>query len=52
VAPLAVFAHLQAVWIILLVFHGGVVAPLTHTAGEGDYVFHSCLFGWAEKKKA
>jgi hypothetical protein len=51
-APLAVLAHLESFWIVLLVFHGGVVASLTHTAGEGDYVFHSCLLGWAEKKKA
>jgi hypothetical protein len=52
VTPLAVFAHLDPVWIVLLVLHGGVVAPLTHAAGEGDDVFHGCLFGWAEKKKA
>jgi hypothetical protein len=51
-APLAVFAQLDPLWIVLLVFHGGVVAPLTHSAGEGDYVFHSWLFGGAEKKKA
>jgi hypothetical protein len=52
VAPLAVFAHLDPVWIVLLVLHGGVIAPLTHAAREGDYVFHSWLFGGAEKKKA
>jgi hypothetical protein len=52
VAPLAVFAHLDPVWIILLVLHGGVIAPLTYAAREGDYVFHSWLFGGAEKKKA
>jgi hypothetical protein len=52
-APLAVFAQLDPVRVVLLVLHGGVVAPLTHSAGEGDYVFHSWLFWWgAEKKKA
>jgi hypothetical protein len=52
VAPPAIFAQLDPLWIVLLVFHGGVIAPLTHSAGEGDYVFHSWLFGGAEKKKA
>jgi hypothetical protein len=52
VAPLAVFAHLDPVRIVLLVFYGGVVAPLTHAACEGDDVFHGWLFGGAEKKKA
>jgi hypothetical protein len=52
VAPLAVFAQLDPVRIVLLVLHGGVVAPFTHSAGEGDDVFHSWLFGGAEKKKA
>jgi hypothetical protein len=52
VAPLAVFAHHDPVRIVLLVFHGGVVAPLTHAAREGDDVFHGWLFGGGEKKKA
>jgi hypothetical protein len=51
-APTAVFAHLEPIRIVLLVFHGGVVAPLTHAACEGNDVFHSSLFGGAEKKKA
>jgi hypothetical protein len=52
VAPLAVFAQLDPVRIVLLVLYGGVVAPLTHAASESDDVFHSWLFGGAEKKKA
>jgi hypothetical protein len=52
VAPPAVLAHLEPVWVVLLVLHGGVVASLTHAAREGDDVFHSGLFGGAEKKKA
>jgi hypothetical protein len=52
VAPLTVFAQLDPVGIVLLVLHGGVIAPLTHSAGEGDDVFHGWLSGGAEKKKA
>jgi hypothetical protein len=52
VAPLAVFAELDPVWIVLLVLERGVIAPLTHAAGEGDDVFHGWLSGGAEKKKA
>jgi hypothetical protein len=52
VAPLAVFAQLDPVWIVLLVLDSGVVAPLTDAAGEGDDVFHGWLSGGAEKKKA
>src|SRR3989442_9147768 len=44
--PLAVLGQLQAVWIVPLVLHGGVVAPFADGAGEGDDVFHSWLFGW------
>jgi hypothetical protein len=50
--PPAVLAQLEPVRIVLLVLHGGVVAPLTHAAGEADDVFHGWLFGGAEKKKA
>jgi hypothetical protein len=53
VAPLAIFGQLDPVRIVLLVLHGGVVAPLTHAASESDDVFHGWLFGLgAEKKKA
>jgi hypothetical protein len=51
-APLAVFVHLDPLGIVFLVLHGGVIASLTHAARECDYVFHSWLFGGAEKKKA
>jgi hypothetical protein len=51
VAPTTVFAELQAIWIILLVLKGGVVAALTDSAGEGDDVFHS-QYSWAEKEKS
>jgi hypothetical protein len=50
--PPAVLAQFEPVRIVLLVFHGGVVAPLTHAARQADDVFHSWLFGGAEKKKA
>jgi hypothetical protein len=53
VAPPAVFAQFDPFGIVLLVLYGGVVAALTDAAGEADYVFHGCLFGWeGEKKKA
>src|ERR1700676_5132926 len=52
VAPLAVFAQLDPVGIVLLVLHGGVIAALTHSAGEGDDVFHGWLSGWGCKEKS
>jgi hypothetical protein len=52
VAPLAVLAQLDPIRIVLLVLDGGVIAPLTHSAREGDDVFHGWLSGGAEKKKA
>jgi hypothetical protein len=50
-APAAVFAELQTVWVVLLVLHGGVIAALTDAAGEGDDVFHSQI-PEAEKEKS
>jgi hypothetical protein len=47
--PLAVFAELDTVRIVLLVLQGGVIAPFADGAGEGDDVFHSWLFGWGLK---
>src|SRR2546422_5573537 len=51
VAPLAVLAELDPVRIVLLVLQGGVVAPFADATGQGDDVFHSCLFG-GEKEKS
>src|SRR5438105_8774945 len=51
VAPPAVLAELDAVRIVLLVLQGGVVAPFADATGQGDDVFHSCLFG-GEKEKS
>jgi hypothetical protein len=49
--PLAVLGELQTVRIVLLVLHGGVVAPFADAAGEGDDLFHGCLFGWGGRKE-
>src|SRR6266566_8288805 len=51
VAPPAVLAELDPVGIVLLVLQGGVVAPFADATGQGDDVFHSCLFG-GEKEKS
>jgi hypothetical protein len=48
--PLAVLAELDPVWIVLLVFQGGVVAPFADGASEGDDVFHSQIPGLRKKK--
>src|SRR5439155_13064836 len=37
--------------VVLLVLQGGVVAPFADATGQGDDVFHSCLFG-GEKEKS
>jgi hypothetical protein len=50
VAPPAVFAHLDAIWIVLLVLDGRVIAALTHAAGQGDDVFHSQKLLGGKKK--
>jgi hypothetical protein len=49
-APPAVFAELHSIWVVLLVLHGGVVAPLTDAASEADDVFHSQIPGLRKKK--
>src|SRR5437016_6371649 len=51
VAPPAVLAELDPVGIVLLVLQGGVVAPFADATGQGDDVFHGCLFG-GEKEKS
>src|SRR5438477_6576968 len=50
-APPAVLAELDPVRVVLLVLQGGVVAPFADATGQGDDVFHSCLFG-GEKEKS
>src|SRR5438552_14498437 len=52
VVPPAVLAELDPVGIVLLVLHGGVVSPFADGAGEGDDLFHACLFGLGEKEKS
>src|SRR5439155_20962937 len=50
VAPPAVLAQLDPVGIVLLVLHGGVVAPFADAAGQGDDFFHASLVGGGKKK--
>ncbi len=45
-APLAIFLHLDAIWIILLVLFGRVITALALSAGQSDqrtHEFSLCL---------
>jgi hypothetical protein len=52
VVPLAILAELDPVGIVLLVLYSGVIPSFADGAGEGDDLFHGCLFGLGRKKKA
>jgi hypothetical protein len=51
VVPPAVLHELEPVRVVLLVLQGRVVSSFADAAGEGNYFFHACLFGWGERKK-